>query len=42
MYSPEISNDFVFFITYDSTDIVILTLSILCIIGFVIYRKKHK
>lgn len=42
MYLPESSNDFVFCITYDITDIIILILAILAVVGLIIYRNKHK
>ncbi|SCK04209.1 Uncharacterised protein [uncultured Clostridium sp.] len=42
MYLPESKNVFGFFITYDLTDIILLALVIIAVIGFVIYRKKRK
>ena len=42
MYLPESSNDFVFCITYDTKDIILLILAILAIVGVIFYRNKHK
>lgn len=42
MYSPEVSNDALFGIIYDTRDIVILILAILAIVGFIFYKKRNK
>lgn len=42
MYLPESTNGFAFFIAYDITDIIILAVAILSLVGFMLYRKKRK
>lgn len=41
MYLPESTNDFAFSIIYNTSDIIILILAIIIIIGLIIYTKKH-
>ena len=42
MYLPESKNGFIFFVNYDITDVIILVVAILFLVGFIIYRKKYK
>lgn len=41
MYLPESTNDFAFSIIYNTSDIIILILAIIIIIGLIIYTKKQ-
>lgn len=42
MYLSEYIKAFAFFITYDIKNIIILILSILAVVGLIIYKSKYK
>lgn len=42
MYLPDSKKCFAFFIAYDITDIIILIVTILFLVGFILYKKKYK